>query len=115
MDPLSEPSIFSKFLGNSPMIRVLDILLESREIDYSKKEMAEAAGVSWNTLASVWPFLLEKGIIMRTRKIGKQEMYMLDRENVLVLLLTDFYDSLLGYMVETSSVKGRTSVARIKS
>jgi len=115
MDPLSEPSIFSKFLGNSPMIKVLDILLESREMDYSKKEMAEAAGVSWNTLASIWPFLMEKGIIMRTRKIGKQEMYMLDRENALVLLLADFYDSLLRYMAETNSIKGRAPVARIKN
>ena len=114
-DPLLEPSLFLNMLGNSPTLRVLDALLTGRELDYSKKELAENAGISWNTLASIWPYLIEKGIVVKTRKIGKQEMYTLNKENELVRLLIKFYDSLLNYAIENQKINRKTQLALAKN
>ena len=115
MDPLSEPSLFLSTLGSSPTLKILDLLLTGREIDYSKKEMAESAGISWNTLASIWPYFAEKGIIVKTRKIGKQEMYKLNQENELAILLIRFYDSLMNYVLEANGQQKPASLAKVRN
>jgi DNA-binding transcriptional regulator YhcF (GntR family) len=89
-----ENSLFVKLLGDSPYIRVLDFLLTYREFDYSKKEIAENANVSYNTLNSFWREMLNNGIIIKTRRIGKQDMFKLNQENNLVKGLIAFFDSL---------------------
>jgi len=73
-----ENSLFIKLLGDSQYIRVLDFLLTYREFDYSKKEIAENANVSYNTLNSFWKEMLNNGIIIKTRRIGKQDMFKLE-------------------------------------
>ena len=65
-----EKSLFVEFFGEYPIIKVLDFLIENEIFDYSKKEIAENSGVSWNTLETFWDKLEEKEIIARTRKIG---------------------------------------------
>jgi len=89
-----ENSLFTKLLGNSPYIRVLDFLLTYRGFDYSKKEIAENANVSYNTLNSFWREMLSNGIIVKTRRIGKQDMFRLNQENNLVKSLIALFDSI---------------------
>jgi|GEM_PF-701472 predicted transcriptional regulator len=114
-DPLDEPSIFLQILGTSPTLKVLDTLLTGRELDFSKKDIAESAEISWNTLASIWGYLAEKGIIVRTRKIGKQEMYTLNKNNELVGLLERFYDSLINYVIESSGPSKGIELAKARN
>lgn len=66
-----EESIFLKLIGNSPLSKVLDFLLTSRDFDYSKKEIAENSEISYNTLNSIWSQLISNDIIVKTRRIGK--------------------------------------------
>jgi len=87
-------SLFVKLLGNSPYIRVLDFLLTYRDFDYSKKEIAENANVSYNTLNSFWHEMLNNGIIVKTRRIGKQDMFRLNQESKLVKSLILVFDSI---------------------
>ena len=89
-----ENSLFVKLLGNSPYIRVLDFLLVYRDFDYSKKEIAENANVSYNTLNSFWHEMLNNGIIVKTRRIGKQDMFRLNQESKLVKSLILVFDSI---------------------
>jgi len=90
-----ENSLFIKLLGNNPYIRVLDFLLTYRGFDYSKKEIAENANVSYNTLNSFWREMLSNGIIVKTRRIGKQDMFKLNQENNLVKSLIALFDSIV--------------------
>lgn len=90
-----EESIFVKLLGNSPMIRALDFLLTDREFDYSKKEIAQNSEVSYNTLNSIWPYLLSNGILIKTRRVGKQDMFKLNAESKYVRSMIRLFDSLI--------------------
>jgi len=95
-----DESIFMKLLGNSPLTKVLDFLLTAREFDYSKKEIAENAGISYNTLNSMWSSLITNEIITKTRRIGKQDMFKLNAGNLFVKELIKFFDSLLKSSIE---------------
>jgi predicted transcriptional regulator len=95
-----DESIFIKLLGDSPLTKVLDFLLTAREFDYSKKEIAENAEISYNTLNSLWSNLLANEVIVKTRRIGKQDMFRINSENMFVKELIKFYDSLLKSSIE---------------
>jgi len=97
---MEEESKFVKLLGNSPMIKVLDFLLVDREFDYSKKELAENSGISYNTLKSILPYLLSNEIIVKTRRIGKQDMFRLNTGNKYVKDMILLFDSLIKHSIE---------------
>lgn len=95
-----EESTFIRLVGMSPLSKVLDFLLTSREFDYSKKEIAENSEISYNTLNTIWSQLVANEMIVKTRRIGKQDMFRLNTENNLVKELIRFYDSLLKQSIE---------------
>jgi len=97
-----EKSLFIEFFGDYPIIRVLDFLIENEIFDYSKKDIAKYSEVSWNTLEKFFEKLLEKGIVVRTRKVGKSEMYKINLENVIVQKLMEIDKRL---MLESIPVK----------
>lgn len=84
-----EKSVFVEFFGDYPFIRVLDFLIENEIFDYSKKDIAKYSGVAWNTLENFFDKMIEKGIIIKTRKVGKSEMYKLNLENPIVQKLVE--------------------------
>jgi transposase len=84
-----EKTVFMEFFGDYPLIRVLDFLIENDAFDYSKKEICEHAEVSWNTLETFWGKLEEKGIVVKTRKVGKSGMYKLNTGNAVVKKLLE--------------------------
>lgn len=79
-----EPSLFVKFFGNAPIVKVLDFLIENRIFDYSKTEIARESGIGWSTLHGIWTELEKNKIVSKTRTIGRAEMYRLNTENPLV-------------------------------
>jgi len=89
-----EKSLFIKLLGNSPYIRVLDFLLTYRGFDYSKKEIAENANVSYNTLNSFWRKLVSDGVIIKTGRKDRQDVFRLNKENKIVKNLIALFDSI---------------------
>ncbi|MDE1850587.1 MAG: hypothetical protein KGH54_02215 [Candidatus Micrarchaeota archaeon] len=98
---MSEETIFMRLFGTSPTVKVLDFLLTAREFDYSKKEIAENSVVSYNTLNSIWSELLGNKLIVKTRRIGKQDLFRLNQENKEVMLLVKFFDSLLKESIDS--------------
>lgn len=93
-------SNFIRLVGGSPIAKALEFMLTGREFDYSKREIAENSGVSYNTLNTVWRQLIEDGILVKTRRIGKQDMFRLNMENENVKKLVKFFDSLIRSSVE---------------
>ena len=79
-----EPSLFVRFFGNAPIVKIMDFLIENRLFDYSKTEIARNAGVGWSTLHGIWGEIERNNIVVKTRSIGRAEMYRLNTENVLV-------------------------------
>lgn len=85
-------SLLTETLGDYPMIRVIDFLLENRIFDYSKAEIAKGANVSRTTLDAIWKRLIETGIIKETRNIGRATLYRFNKDSMIskILIEMDF-------------------------
>lgn len=83
-------SLFVEVFGEYPLIKVLDFLIENDMFDYSKKDICRNANISWNTLETFWGGLEKKEMVAFTRKIGRAELYRLNKKNPIVRHLVDF-------------------------
>ena len=104
-------SSFLKLIGGSPTAKVLDFMLTGREFDYSKREIAENASISYNTLNAVWKQLLADAILVKTRRIGKQDMFKLNGDSRSVKMLMAFFDSLVKGNLESMQKETAKAVA----
>jgi predicted transcriptional regulator len=77
-------SIFLKCFGDTPQLRVFDFLIENHFFDFPMTEIARGANVSYNSLKMFFPKLIETGIIVPTRRVGKSDYYKFNTENVFV-------------------------------
>ena len=76
-----QKSFFLKYLGENPKMRILDFLMDNFAQDFSLPQIAEGSKVAYTTLIEILPKLLEQGILVETRKIGKSHLYRIDLEN----------------------------------
>src|SRR3989338_3398054 len=84
-----------KIFDNTPKIKVLEFLIEGRELDYSISDIAEGAGIGRTTLFRIWNDFVELGIIKPTRNIGNAKLYKLNLENPFVRKMADLFDTLV--------------------
>ncbi len=89
MNITMEKSSFRLVFGDSPIIRVIDFFLDHREFDYSLTEIAKGAGVGWVTLHQFWKELVRLGLVKRTRRIGRAELYRLNEASPIVKKLSE--------------------------
>lgn len=85
-------SVFLETFGESPMIKVLDFFLAYQNFDYSKSQVAEETGISRITIENIWEKLIKAKIIVKTRIIGRAELYKINKQNpkVRALIELDF-------------------------
>ncbi len=93
MDP--ETSIFIEFMGDTPVIRLIDFLITGRDFDYTLTDLATKAGVSWSTLHRIFPQFIANKTVVEVRTVGRAKLYKLNMQNLLVTKLIDVYDTLL--------------------
>ena len=92
---MPQTTIFRETLGDTPVIRVLDFLIEGRGLDYSLSDIAENSSIGWTTLHRIWDKMLKSGMINSTREIGRAKLFKLNEENPAVKDLIKLYDTLL--------------------
>jgi predicted transcriptional regulator len=76
-----EQSIFLEVFGDNPIMRVLDFLITYQLFDYPLTEIAKNSGVSYSTLQSFWNNLERNNIVVKTRRVGKSDLYKLNTKN----------------------------------
>jgi hypothetical protein len=81
---MKEKSIFVEFLGDTPLTRILDFLIEMRPFETTKEEIIRETGVSRNSFFRIWKKIEGYGIVTPTRQIGKSTMYVLNDESEIV-------------------------------
>lgn len=67
--------------GDSPTIRILDWLIDNQTFDHSVKEIAEGAEISIITMRRNFQPLLDYGVVVANRTVGRDPMYVLDLKN----------------------------------
>lgn len=90
-----EQTIFKEALGYSPIIKVLEFLIEGRGLDYSLTDIAKNSNLGWTTLHRIWSNMLKTRMVINTRIIGKAKLFKLNESNPAVQKLIDLYDTLL--------------------
>jgi len=91
---MKEQSLFLEYVGESPRMKVLQYLIEGRNFDYTLTDILNS-GVSWGTLNILIPKLLELGIIVKTRKIGRATLYRINPRNELAKMFIALYDKII--------------------
>ena len=80
-----EETLFLRTLGiKSPLLRILDFLMDNKAYDYSKTDIAKGAGISRTTLSSTWEQLEKNGLVSETRLVGRAKMYKLNLKSPVV-------------------------------
>ena len=74
-------STFVEYFGNYPLIKILDFLILSRDMDYSMTEISKNSEVGWSSFSEIWPRLVEKKIVELTRTVGNAKLYKLNINN----------------------------------
>lgn len=83
-------------LLNKTVEKVLDVLLDHPNVGYSKKELAEAAGISRSALYNIWNTLESNGIVKEKKKYGGTTLYRLNPDSDLVNHLGRLIDEVEG-------------------
>jgi hypothetical protein len=71
-------------LGTVPVIRILDFLLDHRNTDYTKAEIAKNAGVGPTDMRKDFHCLLDCEMVVETRKIGGVQLYKLSEDDITI-------------------------------
>ena len=86
---MEDTTAFIEVFGSSPLIKALDFLMTYREFDYSLSDIAKESGIGWNTLHSFFFKLVEKGIVKKTRQVGRAKLYKLNTDSAIVKKLIE--------------------------
>ena len=73
--------MFIEVFGNNPIMKVLDFLITFQSFDYSLTEIAKNPGVSYSTLQTFWDKLKKNKIVIKTRRVGKSDLFKLNTYN----------------------------------
>ena len=77
----NENSVFIEIFGNNPIMKVLDFLISFQAFDYPLTEIAKNSGVSYSTLQIFWSKLERNNLVIKTRRVGKSDLYKLNTDN----------------------------------
>ena len=78
---MKSETIFVEVFGSNPVIRVLDFLITFQLFDYPLTEIAKNSKVSYSTLQTFWHRLEKNKLIIKTRRVGKSDLYKLNINN----------------------------------
>jgi Fe2+ or Zn2+ uptake regulation protein len=102
---MEEETIITRMLGHSPKVKVMDLLIIGRELEYSITDMAEHAGVGRATIYRMLDTMLKDKILVKKRKFGRIQLYQLNMENQEVKLFVKFFD-------EVAKIESEKEIAR---
>ncbi len=84
-------SIFLKLEDSTPKNKVWDFLITHQEFDYNLTEISELAKVSYATLKRVFPYFIKNKFVIKTRSIGKANLYKLNKKKKKVKSFIDYF------------------------
>ena|SRR4030042_4233103 len=102
---MEEETIMTHLFGNSPKVKVMDLLIIGRECEYSITDMAKAAGVGRATIYRMLDIMLKDKILIKKGKYGRIQLYQLNMQNPEVKLLAKFLD-------EVSKIESEKEIER---
>lgn len=78
---MKNETVFTEVFGNNPIIKVLNFLITFQSFDYPLTEIAKNSEVSYSTLQTFWHKLEKNNIVIKTRRVGKSDLFKLNVNN----------------------------------
>ncbi len=78
---MQNESTFTEVFGSNPVMKVIDFLISFQSFDYPLTEIAKNSGVGYSTMQTFWYKLVENNIVLKTRRVGKSDLYKLNLNN----------------------------------
>ena len=78
---MENETAFVEIFGNTPIMKVLDFLITFQLFDYPLTEIARNSGVGYSTLQTFWDKLVRNKSVIKTRRVGKSDLYKLNTKN----------------------------------
>ncbi|MFH1440213.1 MAG: hypothetical protein ABIG89_06595 [Candidatus Woesearchaeota archaeon] len=88
-------SAFLRLEGNTVRNRIWSFLFVHEEFDYSMKEIAKYAEVSYAALKEILKDFIKRELVIHTRDVGNAKMFRLNLNNVQVITFRDYYWSVV--------------------
>lgn len=105
-----EDTLFLKAFGiKSPVLKILDFLMDNKAYDYSKTDIAKGAGISRTTLSSAWENLEKNGLVIETREVGRAKMYKLNLTNPIARKFIELDNAICNYYASQLEEQEATS------
>ncbi len=104
---MENESTFIEIFGNNPVMKVIDFLISFQMFDYSLTEIAKNSEVSYSTLQTFWEKLERNNIVIKTRRIGKSNLYKLNTNNPAVQQLIKLDWNLVKPQIEKNFSENR--------
>lgn len=101
----NERSLLIQLTGDIPLFKIIDFLIENKGLDFTKKDIAEGAGISRASLFNYWNELEKYNIIKAMRKFGKTVLYTLNSESLIVKKILDLEKVLIAKSMENTKSK----------
>jgi len=102
---MKETSLLLKLVGDAPLFKIIDFLIDNKGLDFTKKDIISAAGISRSTLFNYWNQLEKYNIVKITRKFGKTKLYTLNATNPIVKHILDLEFAMIKTGMDTASKK----------
>ena len=97
---MKEKSVFLEKEGYCPKNKVLDFLIVAQDFDYSLKDIAKYADISYPCMKQLKKELIKGKWVVLTRKVGKAQMYKLNLRSKKVQKFIEFFWSVVNEKVE---------------
>ena len=107
----SEKSSFRIVFGDSPIVKVIDFFLDNAEFDYSLTDIAKNSDIGWSTLHQFWNDIVRLGIVIKTRRIGRAELYKLNSNSQIVKKLIELDNDVSKMLIKQELNKQKIKVA----
>ncbi|HIH92028.1 TPA: hypothetical protein HA281_04440 [Candidatus Woesearchaeota archaeon] len=108
---MEQKSSFRLIFGDSPIVKVIDFFLDNREFDYSLTDIARNSDIGWSTLHGFWKELVALGIVTKTRRIGRAELYKLNLRSPVVKKLIELDMDISRRMMQEEIERQKLKVA----
>ena len=88
-------SLLLQLTGEMPLFKILDFLVDNKGADFTKKEIAEGAGISRASLFNYWNEIDKHNIVRTTRSFGKTRLYTLNTDSIITRRILDLERALI--------------------
>lgn len=106
---MMEKSLLLESIGDTPVLRVIDFLLENSLYDYPKNQIAKGAGLSRAALFNNWKRLEFMGVVKESGRQGRTRRYALNRASAIARL---FEKLEMGLIERAAGKKAAPQLAR---